>query len=268
MYVNQISGGCSAFQAGVGCDVLPPDAITLQVQKATGENVVTIARSFTEYLRCTVWIANKRLSIFQKIITLHELLKTNDRELCIQGNCILHGIHPGFDLLCDDRNALFSEYPGCSARDIPGVLAIPVKVESAGRSDTIVEDVAQQFLQRIQSKGLHVPECDQQLVDLFSNLLELCAENLPSRLLAVFTDDGMRISICYEHRPREDGSRSCVWKSIPFEPRTGWVMDEVLRTRWRSQEPFRICGPNHCLWTLGEKDAVEHFGTNMPNMTS
>jgi hypothetical protein len=51
IYVNQISGGFSAFQVGVGWDILPPDAITQDVQKATGENVVIIARSFTKYLR-------------------------------------------------------------------------------------------------------------------------------------------------------------------------------------------------------------------------
>jgi hypothetical protein len=231
IYVNKISGGCSAFQVGVGWDILPPDAITQEVQKAIGENVVTIVRSFTEYLRCTVWKSGKRLSVFQMITTLHELLETNDRELCIQGNCVLHGIHPGFDLLCDDPNPLFSEHPGCSVRDILGVLAIPVKVESPRGFDTIVEDIAQQFMQLIEEKVRAVPEYDLQPVDLFRGLLEFCNENLPCRILVVFTDDGMRISVCYQHRPPEDGSRSCVWNSIPYEPGTGWVMHEGLRTR-------------------------------------
>jgi hypothetical protein len=264
IYVNQISGGFSAFQVGVGWDILPPDAITREVQNATGENVVTIVRSFTEYLRCTVWQAGIRLSVFQKITTLHELLENNDRELCIQGNCILHGIHPGFDLICDDPNPLFSEHSGCSVRDIPGVLAIPVKVESPGGFDSVVEDVAQQFLHSIAMKGLPVPEYDLQLFDLFRRLFESCRENLPCRVLVVFTDDGMRISVCYQHRPPEDGSRSCVWNSIPYEPGTGWVMHEGLRTRWKSQEPFRICGPSHCLWTLVDSDIAKHFGTIAP----
>jgi hypothetical protein len=81
MYANQISGGCSAFQAGVGCDILPSDTTTQQVHKDTEENMVTITRIFTKYLGYTVRKPKKRLSVFQKVTTLHELLKTNKREL-------------------------------------------------------------------------------------------------------------------------------------------------------------------------------------------
>jgi hypothetical protein len=149
-------------------------------------------------------------------------------------------------------------------RDLPGVLAIPVTVEPPGGFDTIVEDIAQQFMQHIEKKVRAVPEYDLLPVDLFRGLLESCKENLPCRVLVVFTGDGMRISVCYQHRPPEDGSRLCFGRSISYEPGTGWVMHEGLRTRWKSQEPFRICGPNRCLWTLVDSDIVKHFGTIAP----
>jgi hypothetical protein len=129
-------------------------------------------------------------------------------------------------------------------------LDIPVKVESPGASATIAEDVAQQFMRVVERKGLSVPECYLQLVDVFKNMLQVDAENLPSRLLAGFTDDGMRIPIRYEHRPPKDGSRSCVWKIIPFEPRTGWVYALMSSNDMESQVSVHICDPNHCLWTL------------------
>jgi hypothetical protein len=51
VYLNQDSGGCPAFQAGAEISLVTLDVVTQQVKKATGENAVTITRSFTEYLR-------------------------------------------------------------------------------------------------------------------------------------------------------------------------------------------------------------------------
>jgi hypothetical protein len=276
MFLNAASGGCAVFQAGVGWDFYPIDGRTQERQRAIGQSIVTVVRSFTEYLGCTVKRKNIPLSLQEKITELDSVLETRHRRLCIQGNCVLYGIRDGFKSICDDRNGVFSHYTGCSVRDVPGALCIPIKKDGVCRNtveagtgegeqalEAVAKQIADDILENVRQRVSSAPSTDRSLEEAVRGILtKIRTGFLNLVLLVVFLGRGIRLSACFERTPVENNPRqACVWSSTEYGSSLDWLADKSLCDEWKTQEPFRICGSAQCLSLSTEENALKHFGT-------